>query len=66
MKPNKFLLTVQAEKQNISVEDQSGQTISAESSSNASSIVLQGTDLESLGDSQEDLADRRVSARARI
>lgn len=49
-------LKVQGAKQNINVEDQSGPGVSAESSANASSIVLQGKDLESLGDSQEDLA----------
>jgi hypothetical protein len=49
-------LKVQVAKQNITVEDESGPTVSAENSSNASSIVLQGKDLESLGDSQEDLA----------
>lgn len=47
---------VQVAKQNVSVEEQSGPTVSAENSSNASSIVLQGKDLESLGDSQGDLA----------
>jgi hypothetical protein len=49
-------LKVQAAKQNVNVEEQTGPTVSAENSSNASSIVLQGKDLESLGDSQEDLA----------
>lgn len=49
-------LKVQVEKQNINVEDQTGPTISAENSNNASSVILQGKDLESLGDSQEDLA----------
>ncbi|HEX3740962.1 MAG TPA: TonB-dependent receptor, partial [Terriglobales bacterium] len=47
---------VQVEKQNVNVEEQTGPTVSAETSSNASSIVLHGKDLESLGDSQEDLA----------
>lgn len=49
-------LQVQAAKQNVNVEEQTGPTVSAENSSNASSIVLQGKDLEALGDSQEDLA----------
>jgi hypothetical protein len=49
-------LKVQVAKQNVSVEEQSVPSISTENSSNASSIVLQGKDLESLGDSQEDLA----------
>lgn len=49
-------LKVQVEKQNINVEDQAGPAISAENSNNASSVILQGKDLESLGDSQEDLA----------
>jgi hypothetical protein len=48
-------LTVQAAKQSINVEDETP-TVSTENSSNASSTVLQGKDLEALGDSQEDLA----------
>ncbi len=49
-------LVVQAAQQKVEVEDQSGPTISAESVNNASSIELRGNDLQSLGDSQEDLA----------
>lgn len=49
-------LRVQAEKQNVNVEGQAGPTLSPENSNNASSIVLRGNDLDSLGDSQEDLA----------
>ncbi|HXY07302.1 MAG TPA: TonB-dependent receptor [Terriglobales bacterium] len=49
-------LKIQAAKQNINVQEPTGPTISAESSSNASSLVLRGKDLEALGDSQEDLA----------
>lgn len=49
-------LKVQAVRQDVNVEGQTGPTLSAENSSNASSIVLRGNDLESLGDSQEDLA----------
>jgi carboxypeptidase family protein/TonB-dependent receptor-like protein len=49
-------LLVQAAKQKLEVEEQSGPTISTENANNASSIVLQGDDLQSLGDSQEDLA----------
>lgn len=49
-------LQVQAAKQNVNVEAETGPTISAENSNNASSIVLQGKDLEALGDSHEDLA----------
>ncbi|MBV8052996.1 MAG: TonB-dependent receptor [Acidobacteriaceae bacterium] len=49
-------LKVQATKQNINVEDESGPKITAENSGNASSVVLQGKDLDALGDSQEDLA----------
>jgi hypothetical protein len=51
-----LMLKVQVPKQSINVEDQTGPTISAESSNNASSTILRGKDLESLGDSQEDLA----------
>lgn len=49
-------LEVRAAKQNINVEDQTGPTVSVENTNNASSTVLQGKDLEELGDSQEDLA----------
>lgn len=51
-----LMLKVEAEKQNVNVEGQTGPTLTAENSNNASSIVLRGNDLESLGDSQEDLA----------
>ena len=49
-------LKVQATKQNVNVEEQTGPVVNPENASNASSIVLQGKDLEALGDSQEDLA----------
>ena len=49
-------LKIQAAQQNINVQEPTGPTISVESSSNASSMVLEGKDLETLGDSQEDLA----------
>jgi len=48
-------LRVQAEKQKVEVTDETGPAISAENVNNASSIKLAGDDLESLGDSQEDL-----------
>jgi hypothetical protein len=51
-----LVLLVQGTKQQIEVQSQSGPIISAESVNNASSIVLRGTDLQSLGDSQEDLS----------
>jgi hypothetical protein len=51
-----LILKVEAAKQNINVDEPTGPTVSAENSNNASSIVLQGKDLEALGDSQEDLA----------
>jgi Carboxypeptidase regulatory-like domain len=51
-----LILKVEAAKQNIDVAEQTVPTLSADNSSNASSIVLQGKDLEALGDSQEDLA----------
>jgi len=50
-------LKVEAAKQNVTVAEQTGTTISVENTSNASSTVLQEKDLEALGDSQEDLAD---------
>lgn len=49
-------LKLQVEKQNVTVQEQTGPTVSVENTSNASSTVLQGKDLEALGDSQEDLA----------
>lgn len=49
-------LKVQVAKQNINVEEETGPTVSAETSNNASALVLKGNDLELLGDSQEDLA----------
>jgi hypothetical protein len=49
-------LKVEVAKQNVNVEEPTGPAVSAENSSNASSTVLQGKDLEALGDSQEDLA----------
>jgi Carboxypeptidase regulatory-like domain len=49
-------LKVEAAKQNINLAEQTGPTLSEENGSNASSIVLQGKDLEALADSQEDLA----------
>src|SRR5437660_4505312 len=45
-----LVLLVQGTKQQIEVQSQAGPTISAESVNNASSIVLRGTDLQSLGD----------------
>jgi hypothetical protein len=49
-------LKVQVAKQNVNVEEKTGPAVSVENSGNASSTVLQGKDLEALGDSQEDLA----------
>ena len=49
-------LRVQAGKQQIQVQGESGPTISTDSVNNANAIVLRGSDLQSLGDSQEDLA----------
>lgn len=51
-----IVLKVQAQKEKVEVEAQSGPTVSAENANNANSIVLRGDDLQSLGDSQEDLA----------
>lgn len=49
-------LRVQSEKQKVDVEEQSGPTLSPDNVSNANSVTLRGHDLQSLGDSQEDLA----------
>ena len=49
-------LIVQAAKQQIEVQDQADNSVSAEAVNNASSITLRGNDLQSLGDSQEDLS----------
>jgi len=50
-------LKVKAAEQSLNVQDQSGPTLSTDDSSNASAVVLRRKDLESLGDSQEDLAE---------
>jgi len=49
-------LQVQAEKQQVDVQGQVGPSISTENVNNATAIVLRGNDLQSLGDSQEDLS----------
>ena len=49
-------LKVIAVQEQVTVRDNSGPTLSTESSNNASALVLKGKDLESLADDPEDLA----------
>jgi hypothetical protein len=49
-------LRVQAAKEQLEVQEQTGPSVSAGSADNASAITLRGNDLQSLGDSQEDLS----------
>ncbi len=49
-------LQVAATTQQVTVQDQAGQTVSADPSNNASALVLRGSDLEALADNPDDLA----------
>lgn len=51
-----LILSVVLEKQEVTVEEHGGPTVSTEASANASAIVLQGTDLDALSDNPDDLA----------
>ena len=48
-------LKVSLEKQEVTVRDQSGTTVSTEPSNNAGALVLQGADLDALSDDPDDL-----------
>ncbi len=50
-------LEVVAEKQQVTVQAEGGPTVSVESDSNATALVLKGSDLASLPDDPDDLAD---------
>jgi len=51
-----LLLNVAAEKQEVTVEESGAPAVSTEAASNASAIVLRGSDLDALSDSPDDLA----------
>lgn len=51
-----LILNVATEKQEVTVEEKSGPTVSAEAANNASAVVLSGSDLDALSDNPEDLA----------
>ncbi len=51
-----LLLNVTAEKQEVTVRDSSGSGVSTEAASNASTVVLRGSDLDALSDNPDDLA----------
>jgi hypothetical protein len=50
-------LAVRAEKQEVTVQEQAGPSVSVEPDSNATSLVIKGADLESLPDDPDDLSD---------
>jgi hypothetical protein len=52
-----LVLIVVAAKQQITVEEDAGPTVSTEATNNASATVLRGTDLDALSDNPNDLAD---------
>ena len=51
-----LLLNVAAENQQVTVADSGGPTIGTDAASNASAVVLRGTDLDALSDNPDDLA----------
>ena len=51
-----IVLQVVVEKQQVTVEENAKPTVSTDASANASALVLQGTDLDSLSDNTDDLA----------
>jgi len=50
-----LLLNVSAEKQEVTVEDSAGPAVSTDAASNASAVVLRGSDLDALSDNPDDL-----------
>ncbi len=50
-------LAIRAEKQEVTVQEQAGPTVSVEPDSNASALVIKGSDLEALPDDPDDLSD---------
>ena len=51
-----LVLHVAVEKQQVTVEDTAGPSVSTEASANASAVVLRGADLDALSDDPDDLA----------
>jgi hypothetical protein len=51
-----LVLHVLVEKQEVTVEENSKQTLSTEASANASAVVMRGSDLDALSDNPDDLA----------
>ncbi|MEO8663415.1 MAG: carboxypeptidase regulatory-like domain-containing protein, partial [Bryobacteraceae bacterium] len=51
-----LVLSVSAEKQEVTVEDNAGAVVSTDAAANASAVVLRGTDLDALSDNPDDLA----------
>ena len=49
------LLNVEVEKQQVTIQENAGPTVSTDSANNASAIVLSGTDLDALSDNPDDL-----------
>jgi hypothetical protein len=50
-----LLLHVSTEKQEVTVEDSAGPSVSTDAASNASAVVLRGSDLDALSDNPDDL-----------
>src|SRR5271157_3863546 len=50
-------LAIRAEKQEVTVQDEAGPSVSVEPDSNATALVIKGSDLESLPDDPDDLSD---------
>lgn len=53
--PLNLLLNVAAGKQEVTVEEKAGPTVSTEAANNASAVVLSGSDLDALSDNPDDL-----------
>ena len=51
-----LVLSVAAEKQQVTIEEHGAPTVSTEASANASAVVLSGSDLDALSDNPDDLA----------
>jgi hypothetical protein len=49
-----LVLSVSAEKQEVTVEDNAGAVVSTDAAANASAVVLRGTDLDALSDNPDD------------
>ena len=58
-----LLLNVSLEKQEVTVDENSGPTVSTEASNNASALVMRGNDLDALSDNPDDLQADLAGAR---